>query len=130
MKATITKINNIENLNIVSFISYGFELTMVSLELQNKLKIGSEVLLNTKPTSVSILKASKDDFYLSFENQLSMKIKKIEFGVILTSLQLDNEAFTLESIITTNIARKMQLTEGDCVIALINASDIAIMEVL
>ncbi len=103
---------------------------MVSLELQSNLKIGSMVVLNVKATSVSITQSLSHDSLLSFENVIPMNIESIDSGEILTSIQLKTEGISLESIITTKAANKMHLHVNSKVTALINASDISIVEVL
>ena len=130
MKANITNIKNIENLNIVTFDSYGLQLKMVSLELSPKLQVGSEVVLGVKATAISIAKTLMEVDTLSFDNKIEMNIKTIELGEILSILQLSKGERMLESLITTDSAQKMQLKEGESVIALINASDLSIVEII
>ena len=130
MKATITKIKSIQNLNIVTFETKGTELIMVSLELHNSLKVGCEVRLGCKATAVTIAKDIEDDSLISFNNIIPLEIERLEIGEILSTLTLKKPSLSLESIITTESSRKMKLEEGMRVYALINASDLSIMEIL
>jgi len=130
LKATITKIKSIQNLNIVTFETKGTELIMVSLELHNSLKVGCEVRLGCKATAVTIAKDIEDDSLISFNNIIPLEIERLEIGEILSTLTLKKPSLSLESIITTESSRKMKLEEGMRVYALINASDLSIMEIL
>jgi len=130
LKATITKIKSIQNLNIVTFETQGTELLMVSLELHSSLKVGSEVLLGCKATAVTIATEIADDSLISFNNIIPLEIKTLEVGKILTTLTLKKPNLSLESIITTEATNKMGLEEKMRVYALINASDLSIMEIL
>jgi len=97
--AKIENIQSVKNLNIVTFICNGTRLEMMSLELNEKIKIGTQVLLSVKPTAVAIGKNFSGE--LSYSNQIKCKISSLEVGKLLCSLQMDFNGFTLESIITT-----------------------------
>ena len=56
IKSTITQIDHIDNLNIVTFDFYGHSLKMMSLELSDDIKVGKEVRLGIKPTHIAIAK--------------------------------------------------------------------------
>jgi len=103
---------------------------MVSLELHNSLKVGCEVRLGCKATAVTIAKDIEDDSLISFNNIIPLEIERLEIGEILSTLTLKKPSLSLESIITTESSRKMKLEEGMRVYALINASDLSIMEIL
>ncbi len=129
IKATITQIDHIDNLNIVTFDFYGHSLKMMSLELSDDIKVGKEVRLGIKPTHIAIAK----DFsgVVSYSNQLKATIQGIENGQLLTSLKLDlNGDTVLESIITLNSSEKMDLIIGDEVTAFIKASELSILKVI
>ena len=126
--ATVSKINTLDSLNIVKFDLLGETLSMMSLELDEKVKIGVKVELTTKPSLIAIAK----DFsgVLSYSNQLVAKIISIENGELLSSINLQIKEFVLESIITLDSAKKMNLNVGDEVTAFIKASELSILKVL
>jgi len=128
IQASITRIQNVENLHIITFESANTSLSMMSLELHPKINIGTQVLLTSKATSVGIAKQSSQE--LSFCNQLPTKILSIEIGELLCSLELSFGSFIIESIITTTALQRMQLEVGMDVIALIKSSDLFIEEIL
>ena len=127
--ARVKNIANIDNLNIVSFDFHNINLTMMSLELNRNIQIDTKVRIYAKPTNIAIAK----DFegMISYSNQIQTTIINIENGKLLTSLNLEfTKDIVLESIITFNSSKRMNLEVGDKVIAFIKASDISIMEIL
>lgn len=126
--ATIKKINNIDNLNIVEFDFLGNSLKMMSLGLNSNIQIGIKVQLSVKPTNISIAKNFTGEISLS--NQLVAIIQNIENGELLSSISLKTDDFLLESIITVESSKRMNLQIGDEVIILIKASNLSIEEVL
>lgn len=126
--ATIKKINNIDNLNIIEFDFFGTSLKMMSLDLSSDVQIGKKVKLSIKPTNISIAKNFLGEISLS--NQLVATIEDIENGELLSSISLKINDFLLESIITADSSKRMNLEIGNKVIMLIKASDISIEEVL
>ena len=126
--ATIKKITSVDNLNIVEFDFNGLTLKMMSLDLNNDLQIGTKVKLSVKPTNISIAKNLIGEISLS--NQIVATIKSIENGQLLCSLLLAVNNTTLESIITVDSSKRMNLKENDIVTILIKASDLSIGEVL
>ena len=128
IKAVISEIRSVDNINIVSF-KVGCEvLKMMSLELDKSLQIGTEVSLGTKSTNISLAKSFSGE--LSVSNQLLCRIILLEEGELLCRVKLSFLEYELESIITKDSARRMKLQEDDEVIALIKASELSIIEVL
>jgi molybdopterin-binding protein len=88
----------------------------------------SQVTLRTKATNIAIAKELQG--MLSYSNQLKVSIQAIEMGSLLCSVKLLFEDTVLESIITADSAKRMQLKVGENVTALIKSSDLAIAELL
>ena len=126
--ATVTKIDTIDNLNIVNFEFSDQTLIMMSLDLSDDIKIGTKVKLITKPSYIAIAKEFSG--ILSYSNQLKAKIIELENGKLLSSVKLQIEEFVLESIITFESSQKMDLKVGDEVTAFIKASELSILKVL
>lgn len=126
--ATIKKIHNIDNLNIVEFDFFGKTLKMMSLDLNKNVQIGKKVKLAVKPTNISIAKNLFGEISLS--NQLVVNIKSIENGQLLSSIILEVNDTTFESIITADSSKRMNLQKNEQVTILIKASDLSILEVL
>jgi molybdopterin-binding protein len=127
--ATISKIESCDNLHIIYFNFNGQSLTMMSLELDINIKVGSTVKLSIKPTHIGIGKNISGD--LSYSNQLNSIIVSIEKGKLLSSIILkleDNSNTTLESIITKKSVQRLDLKENDKITAIIKASDISILK--
>jgi len=128
IQADIIQIQNVENLHILTLQSAQNTLSVMSLELNPKIQIGSRVTLTVKPTAVAIAKHSSKD--LSFSNQLPSKILSLELGKLLCNLVVAFESYQIESIISTSEAQRMQLQAGMDIVTLINSSDLAIEEIL
>lgn len=126
--ATIKKINNIDNLNIVDFDFFGNNLKMMSLDLNPNVQIGKKVKLSVKPTNISIAKNLSGDISLS--NKLVAIIQNVENGKLLCSLSLKIYDVLLESIITVDSSKRMNLQIGDEVSIFIKASDLSIGEII
>jgi len=128
MIATVTSIESCDSLHIVKFDFYGQTLSMMSLELDNKIKINTQVKLQVKPTNIAISKSFSGE--ISYSNQLKCIITDIENGQLLSSVKLQNFDTTLESIITSTSTKKLNLKVTDMVTAFIKASDLFIAEIL
>ena len=126
--ATIKNIRNVDSLNIVEFGFFNHTLKMVSLNLSKQISINKKVQLSIKPTNILI--AKKFEGEISISNQLKAKIVKVENGELLSSILLKVEDTILESIITVDSSKNMNLVEDEEVLILIKASDLFIQEVI
>ena len=126
--ATVTTIDNLEQLNIVEFDFQGLKLKMMSLDLNANVQVGKRVVLSIKPTNIALAKNITGD--LSFSNQIVATIDSLIMGELLSSVVLKTKEILFESIITVSSAKRMNLQQNDEVIMLIKASDVSILEVL
>ena len=126
--ATIKKIQTIDNLNIVEFEFNGLTLKMMSLDLNDDVKIGKKVKLSVKPSNISIAKNLSGEISLS--NKIVATIQSLENGQLLTSVILKINDTILESIITVDSSKRMNLQIGEVVTILIKASNLSIEEVI
>ena len=127
-RATVKKIENVNNLHLVSF-DVGHQIVkMLSLELNELFKVDSDVLLSVKSTNIAIAK----DFIglLSYENQLDATILNVENGKLLSSVELEIEGFKIEAIIPLNASLKMNLQKANKVIALIRETEVSLLKTL
>ncbi len=120
--ATVTKIEHINNLHLVSFRVGNQTIKMVSLELNELLELDKTITLSVKSTNISIAK----NFIglISYANQLSGKVTDIKNGRLLSSIKLDVEGFILESLITLEASLAMELSVDDSVTVLIKGSEV------
>ena len=128
IKATITDISSVDNLNIVKFDFGGQPLKMMSLGLGDDISVGKRVILGMKPTHMAIGKEVSG--LLSYSNQIKSKIISCEHGKLLSSIKLLVNETVLESIITLESAQAMDLKAEDEVTVIIKASELSILEVL
>ncbi|NOQ30339.1 MAG: transporter [Helicobacteraceae bacterium] len=126
--AKVINIESVDSLNIVNFTLEDQNLSMMSLDLDENVKVGVEVELSMNPSHVAIAKEFSGT--LSYSNQLKAKIVSLENGELLSSVKLLVNGSELESIITLNSSKKMNLQVGDNVTLLIKASELSILRVL
>ena len=126
--ATIKNIRNVDSLNIVEFGFFNHTLKMVSLNLNKEITLNKKVELSIKPTNILIAKNLQGE--ISISNQLKAKIVKVENGELLSSILLKVEDTILESIITVDSSKNMNLVKDEEVLILIKASDLFIQEVI
>ena len=87
-----------------------------------------KVKLSVKPSNISIAKNLIGEISLS--NQIVATIQSLENGQLLTSVILKINDTLLESIITVDSSKRMNLQIGEVVTILIKASNLSIGEVL
>jgi len=126
--AKVSAIEMQDNLMIVSFAFKEYTLKMMSLELDDSIGIGSEVVLTSKATSLGLAKELQG--ILSYSNTLKANVQAIENGTLLSSIKLECEDILLESIITKDSVSRMQLKEGEELSILIKASELSILELV
>ena len=126
--AIVKSIRTHQNLNIVEFDFMNTLLKMMSLDLNDDVKIGKKVELSVKPSNISIAKNLIGEISLS--NQIVATIQSLENGQLLTSVILKINDTLLESIITVDSSKRMNLQIGEVVTILIKASNLSIGEVL
>lgn len=131
MSELVAKVVSLEShgsLHRVQCDCKGTQLSFMTLELPGKIVPGSEVKLTVKPSQVGIGKEMSG--MMSFSNLLDVTIVSIENGVLLSSLMLElHEGCVLESVITKKSVERMNLQEGDRVVAIIKGSEMGIIEV-
>jgi len=128
IKAKVSDIQSIDNITIVSFLAQDTKLQMMSLSLNTNIKINSHVLLGVKASSVALAKDLTS--LLSISNQIKCKIKSINNGKLISSIKLELSDDTIESLITKDSSRSMNLQVGDNVVALVKSSELSILKVL
>ncbi|PPK61555.1 transporter [Malaciobacter marinus] len=126
-KAVVSKIDNLDNLNIVEFSFFDITLSMMSLDLHS-IEVGTKVLLTVKASNVAIAKELQGQ--ISLANSIQSDIIKLDMGKLLTSIKLQHKNTTITSIITTKSAKRLNLKENDCVSAIFKSSDLSIKEVI
>ncbi|MCW8837270.1 MAG: TOBE domain-containing protein [Thiovulaceae bacterium] len=127
-KAKVCEIKNVDALNIVKFSYADTTLSMMSLELDSNIKVGTNVHLYAKTNNIALAKNLTGD--LSYSNQIKAKINSIDNGELLSKITLQDSIGTFESVITKDSASRMSLAVGDKVVALIKASELSISELI
>jgi len=127
-EAKIVVIDTHEHLSMVRFDVLGQTISMVSLGLDEEVKVGCSVVLTLNPTQLIV--AKEPTVMLSITNQLKATIRSCENGILLSSVKLLVGEVELESIITREAADRLELKEHDSVTILIQPSELSISKVL
>jgi molybdopterin-binding protein len=126
--AKVSSIHIFDSLYRVDLDFNSIALFIVGVELHKDIKIGSNVKLAISPSHIAIAKDFSGD--ISYNNILEATIDSIENGEILSSINLRLFDITLNSIITAKSSKDMNLKEGDKIKALLNATELSIIEVI
>ena len=125
--AIVTALESIDNISIVNFKAADQSMTMMALELDNRLAVGSCVTLGIKASNISLAKELNG--LLSISNQLPITIEHINHGRLLSSIKFSFAGSLIESIITKKSALRMNLQVRTKSIALIKSSELSILEI-
>ena len=126
IKATVEEIFESDFLHVVKFGYNGIKLSMMSLELPN-MQIGDKVLLSVKPTHISLSKLYPSKTTIS--NILLSEVIDVQNGEVLSVVLLKAGESMLESIITLESSKKLEIKKGDKVYALFKSSELFVKEV-
>ncbi len=126
--AIITDIQSIDTVNIVSFDVAGQLMQMMALELDERLDVGSKVIVGAKATNIVLARERVEAITIS--NQLEVKIVGIDMGALLCSVCFDFVGERWESIITRESALRTELRADDKIVALVKSSELSIVEIL
>ncbi|TKI70213.1 transporter [Sulfurimonas crateris] len=125
--ATVTQIEACNSLHIVKFDCHNQTLSMMSLDLTDAIEVGTKVKLAVKPSHIAIAKDFSGE--VSYSNKLETTIVSCENGQLLSNIKLKFFDTDLESIITVDSSKRMNLKAGDRVMAFIKASEVSISEI-
>ena len=126
--ARVSEIKNSETLHIVKFDFHGIELSMMSLDLHENVKVGVRVKLVVNPTHIVIAKDFTSE--ISCLNRLEATVAALENGELLSSVKLNVYEERVESIITRDASNAMSLSVGNSVVLFLQESELSIGEVL
>ena len=126
--ATITDIQSVDSVNIVSFDVKGQSMQMMALELDAKLSVGSRVIVGAKATNIVLAKEKVEQ--ISISNQLEVNVAEVNMGILLCSVTFDLAGERWESLITRESALRVGLRTNEKIVALIKSSELSIVEVL
>lgn len=125
LTGSIKSIQNHGNLSLVLVTVASVDLTSIVIETPQSadyLKIGTTVKVMFKETEVII--ARKGEYAISLQNQIPVSILKINEGLLLSELTLDYQGSFIRSIITTRAVKKLALSPGDEVMAMIKTNEL------
>ncbi|MCW5515987.1 TOBE domain-containing protein [Muriicola sp. Z0-33] len=130
LKGHIAEITVNGSMSLVT-LTLGEAITLKSIVIDTPqtapyLQEGVELNLLFKETEVVI--ANDDIPGISMQNQIPATISNIEMGVLLSRLVLQSAAGIIVAVAAAEAIRKMQLKEGDKVIALIKLNEIILSE--
>lgn len=94
-------------------------------ETADYLQIGNLVTLLFKETEIALAKNLSG--MISLRNRISVRVKSIERGDILSAVTLDYDGKRLVSVITSRAIERLDIIIGDQLEALVKANEIALM---
>ncbi|TXE88571.1 hypothetical protein FPD38_03065 [Campylobacter volucris] len=127
IEAKISFINSHEGINLIEFTNEIQKFYMLSLELDENIKIHQKVNLSFKSTECLI---HKERLNTSFINEFYVKIEAIFQGKIITIVRVKNEFCIFEAQISTKAFNNLNLTTNECIYVYINPSSLFIKEYL
>jgi len=113
LHATVTAIVSEGSLHIVTFDLSGVVLQMMSLALDPEIRVGTKVILTIKSTYIALARSFEGE--VSYTNRIPATITEIRQGRLLSSILLNSQGHSVESIITRSSAERMGLAVGDTV---------------
>ena len=123
--ATVSKIKTDDMLFMVTFEFFQQRISMLSLDNTKKLQVGTKVKLGIKPTDIILVKNKQE---LSSQNQIQCRVLSCENGEILSRVKLEFFSVVFEVIVFLEFAKTLK--QGDIVVALIQASDIVVRDIV
>jgi len=126
--ATVTRIDRLESLNLITLHSGDETLEMLTLELDDRIAAGSRLALTLKATNIILSPTSLDP--VGSGNQIRCTVRECEYGEILCAVKLETLSSVLEAIVTARYARSVGLQSGDVCYAHFNPAALGVSEVL
>jgi molybdate transport system regulatory protein len=124
----ISEIQSYEGISLVK-VEAGNQVLFTSVvldtvETTDYLRIGNAVKIIFKETEVIISKNSSPE--ISIQNRLPCLIRSIKKGTILSQIELIFGESIIQSIITSNACKQMELKVNDRVLALIKTNEVSL----
>ncbi|WP_353662943.1 hypothetical protein [Hydrogenimonas sp. SS33] len=128
IEARIVEVREHEGVSQVTFDADGKELTMIGLELPGGVEPARQVTLGIKATHLFVSKKPLLDAAVA--NRLPVIVESVTEGAILVSLKLLFGTTPLECILPKSALPADSFKAGDTAVALFQASELSIVEVL
>jgi molybdate transport system regulatory protein len=128
LKGKIAAIDSNSHMSLVD-VAVGQDIFTATLletpETAAYLQIGNLVTLLFKETEIALAKNLSG--MISLRNRISVSVKSIERGDILSAVTLDYDGKRLVSVITSRAIDRLEIKTGDQLEALVKANEIALM---
>jgi molybdate transport system regulatory protein len=128
LKGQITAIDSNSHMSLVD-VAVGQDIFTATLletpETADYLQIGNLVTLLFKETEIALAKNLSG--MISLRNRISVRVKRIERGDILSAVTLDYDGKRLVSVVTSRAIDRLEIKTGDQLEALVKANEIALM---
>lgn len=129
LKARVRDIKDYEGITLIELETQsGFEISVITLELNKDLKNGMDVSLLFKESEVGVAKECGIDLKntISYSNIIPSKLINIEHGKLLSRLFLEIDGEIINSIVTKKATERLRLEIGERLFIIIKATQIAI----
>lgn len=128
LNGMITLVEHNDTMSLVDVVVENVSFSAILLETPitaKYLHADEPVTLLFKETEVSLAKNLQGE--LSLRNRITATVVSIERGEILSAISLSFQGKKMVSVITTRAVKRLQLSVGDTVEALVKANEVALM---
>lgn len=123
----ISKVNQYDNLSLIEVnVNNTLFKSIIIDDSNSKYTINQNVEVLFKATEVVISTESNQN--ISLQNQFNCQITEIKQGELLSDLTLNFGELPLHSIITTQSVKKLNLTVGQSITAMVKTNEIMIAQ--
>jgi molybdate transport system regulatory protein len=121
---TITLIESVDSLNLITINSNGIDLLSLTLELDENFKVDApvEILFNDTEVSISQCEARQ----VSIANRIPSTVMEIRKDTLLARLILKTPIGELHAVVLSRVLDEMRISAGSSLNALVKATDIGL----
>ena len=122
IQARVTGIECNGNLHRVLLSAGNQVFTVITLELADEYAVGALVDIRFKSAHVALAKNVSGE--VSIANRLQATVLEMQKGKLLVDMLLESHAGKFYALTTAEAVERMRIVPGDCVTALMTASDL------
>ncbi|MEK7434498.1 MAG: TOBE domain-containing protein [Cyanobacteriota bacterium] len=126
IEGIISKIESSGNISLIHIDVEKDTFYSIIINIEEYIQIGKKITLLFKETELIVAKNISQE--ISISNKFMVNVEKIEKDNIISKLYLEYKKQILVSLLITKDLEKLDLKEGESIIAFLKASEIILME--
>lgn len=126
IEGIISKIESSGNISLIHIDVEKDTFYSIIINIEEYIQIGKKITLLFKETELIVAKNISQE--ISISNKFMVKVAKIEKDNIISKLYLEYKKQILVSLLITKDLEKLNIKEGESIIAFLKASEIILME--